>query len=218
MRLKNRSKHDELPATPPKAVAQHRHIDDLSVNIGGKRLGELLVDAQLTSREQIVEALQMLQESGGKRLGELLIEVGSLYEHDLASMLATQHAVELVDLRDVLPDVDATNLLSEQVARELTVIPLSVRGDTVVVAAADPSSATASLLRASLGKQVTLMVAVVDTRISTSRPSMSIAIWPSCGRRRSTIFMPPRILIRLTTAGPIDPGRSKTSCRAPSTR
>jgi type IV pilus assembly protein PilB len=159
MRLKNRSKHDELPATPPKAVAQHRHIDDLSVNIGGKRLGELLVDAQLTSREQIVEALQMLQESGGKRLGELLIEVGSLYEHDLASMLATQHAVELVDLRDVLPDVDATNLLSEQVARELTVIPLSVRGDTVVVAAADPSSATASLLRASLGKQVTLMVA-----------------------------------------------------------
>ena len=46
----------------------------------------------------------------------------------------------------------------------------------------------------------------------------SIAIWPSCGRRRSTMFMSAMILMRLTSAGPIEPGRSSTSCSAPSMR
>ena len=47
--------------------------------------------------------------------------------------------------------------------------------------------------------------------MSTSRPSTSIEICPSCGRRRSTMFIPPRILTRLTIAGPMEPGRSSTS-------
>ena len=47
----------------------------------------------------------------------------------------------------------------------------------------------------------------VATRMSTSRPSISMLIWPSCGRRRSTMFMPARILIRLTSAGPMDAGQ-----------
>ncbi len=38
-------------------------------------------------------------------------------------------------------------------------------------------------------------------------PRPPCAIWPSCGRRRSTMFIPPRILIRLTSAGPIEPGQ-----------
>ena len=33
------------------------------------------------------------------------------------------------------------------------------------------------------------MTAVVETRMSTLRPSISMLIWPSCGRRRSTMFM-----------------------------
>ena len=39
-----------------------------------------------------------------------------------------------------------------------------------------------------------------------SRPSTSTAIWPSCGRRRSTMFMSAMTLMRLTSDGPIDPG------------
>ncbi len=33
--------------------------------------------------------------------------------------------------------------------------------------------------------------------MSSSRPSISMEIWPSWGRRRSTMFIPPRILMRL---------------------
>ena len=37
----------------------------------------------------------------------------------------------------------------------------------------------------------------------------SIAIWPSCGRRRSTMFMSAMILMRLTSAGPIAAGQRR---------
>ena len=45
-----------------------------------------------------------------------------------------------------------------------------------------------------------------------------IVIWPSWGRRRSTMFMPAMILSRLTSAGAMAGGRSTASCRAPSMR
>jgi type IV pilus assembly protein PilB len=119
---------------------------DLKVALGGGRLGEMLIDANLTTEDQIVEALHLLQSSGGKRLGQLLIELGTLDEHDLARMLATQNELEVVDLRETLPAEDATALLSEQHARALTAIPLSLEGNTVVVAVADPTPAVLARL------------------------------------------------------------------------
>ncbi len=51
------------------------------------------------------------------------------------------------------------------------------------------------------------MVAMVETRTSMLMPSTSVVSWPSCGRRRSTMFMPAMILIRLTSPSPIDAGQ-----------
>ena len=62
------------------------------------------------------------------------------------------------------------------------------------------------------------MTPVVATRMSSSRPSIVMAIWPSCGRRRSTMFMPAMILTRLARAGPMESGSASTSCSAPSMR
>ena len=47
---------------------------------------------------------------------------------------------------------------------------------------------------------------------------MFISSWPSCGRRRSTMFMSAMILMRLTSAGPMSAGSDSTSCSAPSMR
>ena len=61
-------------------------------------------------------------------------------------------------------------------------------------------------------------VGMVDTRTSSSRPPIVTAICPSCGRRRSTMFMSDMTLIRLMSAGPIGPGRVVIWCSAPSVR
>ena len=55
-----------------------------------------------------------------------------------------------------------------------------------------------STRRTQLSPQI---VATVDTRMSISRPSTDIVIWPSWGRRRSTMFISAMILRRLTSAG-----------------
>jgi type IV pilus assembly protein PilB len=132
---------------------------DLTVTAGGNRLGEMLVDANLVSGEQIAEALKLLQSSSGKRLGRLLVELGTLDERGLARMLATQHGLEFVDLREVRPDPAATELLSEVTARELTAIPLRVENDLVVVAVSDPVEKTLEILRLNLGRSVKAAVA-----------------------------------------------------------
>ena len=62
------------------------------------------------------------------------------------------------------------------------------------------------------------MVAVVATRTSRERSSTVASNWPSWERRRSTMFMSARILMRLTIDCAIDAGRFTTSCSAPSTR
>ena len=62
------------------------------------------------------------------------------------------------------------------------------------------------------------MVAAVATRTSMSLPSISVVSWPSWGRRRSTMFMPAMILIRLTRPTPMAAGSMRTSLSAPSMR
>jgi len=62
------------------------------------------------------------------------------------------------------------------------------------------------------------MVAVVATRTSSAFPSTEVVNWPSCDRRRSTMFIPAMILMRLMSAGPISPGSVSVSWRAPSMR
>ncbi len=61
-------------------------------------------------------------------------------------------------------------------------------------------------------------VGIVDTRTSSSRSPIVTAIWPSCGRRRSTMFMSDMTLMRLTSDGPIGPGSVVIWCSAPSVR
>ena len=62
------------------------------------------------------------------------------------------------------------------------------------------------------------MVAPVATRTSSSRPSITVANWPSWDRRRSTMFIPAMILMRLTSVGPMAAGSDRTSWSVPSTR
>ena len=63
------------------------------------------------------------------------------------------------------------------------------------------------------------IVAVVATRTSSARPSTSMLNWPSCGRRRSTMFMSAMILMRLTSGGGHRRrAASSTSWSAPSMR
>jgi type IV pilus assembly protein PilB len=59
---------------------------------------------------------------------------------------------EAVDLRILTPEPAATTLLSEAAARELLAIPLSVSGESVLVAAAEPTVTKVARLREAIGR------------------------------------------------------------------
>src|SRR3954452_9033244 len=64
----------------------------------GIRIGELLEQRGLVTREQVEQAVDA-QRGTGKRLGVVLVELGLVHERDLAVALAEQVGLEVVDLR-----------------------------------------------------------------------------------------------------------------------
>jgi type IV pilus assembly protein PilB len=161
MRHRDRPAH-AVPAPADAQVLEREPAQrptDLTVQPGGARLGELLVEAKLATQAQVLAALDAGQRGTGKRLGRLLVELGTLDERDLARVLAKQQSLEVVDLRQITPAPEATALMTEATARALTAIPLFLDGDNVVVAVADPIESVTSSLRDVLGKQVIIRVA-----------------------------------------------------------
>jgi hypothetical protein len=78
---------DPAPHTVPVAVAAPV---DLHIRPGGRRLGELLVDARMATREQVMEALERAAR-GAAPVGRVLVKHGVISEQDLARVVAVQH-------------------------------------------------------------------------------------------------------------------------------
>jgi len=108
------------------------------------RLGELLVDARIITREQLEEVLD-LQKSDGRRLGTLLVERELVNETQLTQILSQQLSVPWVSLYHVDFSKRLLNLVPSHVAQKYCLVPIYVRhvrgqGDTLYVAMDDPTN------------------------------------------------------------------------------
>lgn len=101
------------------------------------RLGDVLVEQQLISAEQLGQALE-LQRATGKKLGRILIEANLITEEALAHVLARQLRAPFVNLKTFPLKTDLVRLLPETPARRFRALVLEERGDTLLVAMADP--------------------------------------------------------------------------------
>ena len=161
MRLGSKKVAPPAPVPTPPAqpvVREPIRPADMHVQPGGARIGEMLVAANLATNEQVVAALGAMG-SSGRSLGSQLIADGSISERDLAETLARQQNLDVVDLRQIIPDPAAAALMTESMARALGAIPLSAHQDTVVVAVADPSPAILKSLQEVIGRPLTVNVA-----------------------------------------------------------
>jgi len=102
-----------------------------------KKLGNLLIDAGIISREQLEQALQ-LQKNTGKKVGEILVEQGLVQEKEIVEVLEFQLGIPHMDLDKHFIDPDISNLISEDLARRHLLIPVKVKEGRLVIAMADP--------------------------------------------------------------------------------
>jgi len=111
------------------------------------RLGELLVEAQIITREQLQEVLT-LQKRDGRRIGTLLVEAALVSETQVTQILSQQLSVPWVSLYHIDFSRQLLNLVSQELAERYCVVPIFVRrvrglGETLYVAMDDPSDEAA---------------------------------------------------------------------------
>lgn len=107
-----------------------------------KRLGDLLVEENIVTEQQIEQALAA-QKTTGRKLGASLIQLGFLSEKQMLTFLSQQLDVPLIDLSRVNIDATAVQLLPEVHARRLRALVVSQQGNTIRVAMSDPADLSA---------------------------------------------------------------------------
>ena len=101
------------------------------------RLGDLLINEGLISKDQLDQAL-VEQRSSGLRLGYVLVKMGLVQELEITKMLARQYRVPAVDLSRFKVDERILKLIPAEVALKNTVLPLRREGRTLTVAMVEP--------------------------------------------------------------------------------
>ena len=104
-----------------------------------RQIDQLLVEGAFITAEQL-EAAREAAKNANKDLKEVLLEQRLISQETLATVLSFQLNVPAIDLKQTQILPPALALIPEEVAREHTVLPISVEGDTLTVAMDDPDN------------------------------------------------------------------------------
>lgn len=102
-----------------------------------QRLGNLLIQEQFVTAENIDKALQ-LQAATGKRLGTILIEKGWVSETNLLRILGKQLGIPYINLRPGLWDASISTILNRDICQRFMVFPLFKVHKKLILATSDP--------------------------------------------------------------------------------
>src|SRR5262249_32844746 len=101
------------------------------------RLGDILLNGQFISKEQLDEALKYQRVKGG-RLGVCLIKLGFLTEEILHSVLSRQFGLDVVEPAAWEVDPEILKLVPREWAARLQTVPLRREANVLYVAVSDP--------------------------------------------------------------------------------
>ncbi|PWI59010.1 GspE/PulE family protein [Sulfoacidibacillus thermotolerans] len=130
--------------------------------VARKRLGDLLYESGLISKEQLEEALRR-QKGTKDRLGDVLIQCGFITEKQLIEVLEFQLGIPHVTLAREKLDPAILALVPDALALKYVVLPLRKERNKLLVAMADPLDYYAiDDLRMSTGFQIEAAIAAKD--------------------------------------------------------
>jgi len=106
------------------------------------QIGELLVEEELITPAQLEAALKYQSQNGG-RLGSILIHLGYADDKDITLILSKKYGVPSIDLDSFDIEDSVIKTIPIEVARKYLVVPLSLSGNVLTVAGADPANVIA---------------------------------------------------------------------------
>lgn len=131
-----------------------------------KRLGDLLVGAELITEEQL--AATLADKSPDEKLGDALLREGYITEQQLLDVLKYQLNIPQVDLYQYAIDKEVVQLVPKELAKRHNLMPIRVEGNKLFVAMADPMDYFAiEELRIATGLQINPGIATKDSIFRT---------------------------------------------------
>lgn len=104
-----------------------------------KKIGELLIKANLVTPDQVKTALDEQKVTGGS-IGTNLIKLGYVDEEALLAFLGKHYHVESVKLSKIHIDEKIRRLVPSSIAKKHLLIPIKRVGPKLIVAMSDPSN------------------------------------------------------------------------------
>lgn len=101
------------------------------------RIGEILVEKQLITEEQLARAVGEHQKSK-EFLGQTLIRLGFISEEKLLKILAEQQGITFLNLRDVKFDDEIIKKMPAKFAWHYKIMPITLKGNVLTVATSNP--------------------------------------------------------------------------------
>lgn len=126
-----------------------------------KRLGDILIDCNLISEEQLKEALAF-QKGKGFKLGEALIEMCLVTEDDIIWALGNQLNISFIHLNASIVDNEVVQMITPEFARDHKLIPLYKAGNQLSICMIDPlDSRPTEFLEGKFGVQISVSICTV---------------------------------------------------------
>jgi len=123
-------------------------------------LGDLLVTMSHISKEQLAEAIEQQKETGA-RLGDVLVKMGAITDEEILNALSVKFVIPIVDLKKTEISENVVKLIPFSMVRRLKIMPISRSGNTLCVAAADPTlSSETKALKLLTGSEIQLFLAL----------------------------------------------------------
>ena len=126
-------------------------------------IGQVLLNANIISPEQLQQALDLQSSGDDRRLGTILIEDGLISADSLAMALSVHLNLPFIDLKRHRVQPEALAIVPESVARRYSLIPLDLVEQSLAVVMEDPTDIQVlEELEAISGRNVRPMVGASD--------------------------------------------------------
>ena len=102
-----------------------------------KQIGNILIEKGLITQSQLEKGLKISRDQN-TRLGMALIDLGYITEPELLSTLSKQFGIPMLPPGELVVDPTLLHYITPQIAKEYSIIPISQKGDAILLATFDP--------------------------------------------------------------------------------
>ncbi|MSR76984.1 MAG: hypothetical protein EXS63_01985 [Candidatus Omnitrophica bacterium] len=103
-----------------------------------KRLGEILIEDGILSKENLQEALDYQKQNGGGMIGQILVRLGYITEDNLMAVLGKQLSIPYLPLSNYAINTQTVHLLDETLCRSHILIAFDQDEKHLFLAVTDP--------------------------------------------------------------------------------